>query len=462
MTRAVEDTGQAAAPAAGHQDGGQHGPLVRALRIADPEQRLAAYYEATGEPVVNLGIADNVLLYPLLKRMVFDRATVEEDDIRYKAPPYGLDRLREDVGRLLRASFSPAIDWRTDVFATAGVSGALESLAFALRDGGVLEPGDRVLLPAPCWQGFRWCFEQRPGLHCVPVHPDRFELTLRDIQDAYRLQPPRPRLLVLTNPQNPLGVNHSRDLLEEICSWVMSSTDMHIVTDEIYAHSQIETADPPFTSVLSLDTYAAHPDRIHLVWGLGKDFGLSGFRTGFLVSKSPPVRKVMRGDPPGRAPLSWFGPLDSLKNVYLRRLFAAGQPGEPWLPRELMDAYRGLLTEAHHRVADALDRARIDYVGRGRSGRNPAQFFLLDLRRYLRWVPPGSPGLFPEIHDKEAALDTWITRNAHVQLLPGQTLSCPEPGYFRLCFTAYEPRKVCDAVAAIRKALDRLPPDGEG
>ncbi|SFC88946.1 pyridoxal phosphate-dependent aminotransferase [Streptomyces aidingensis] len=447
--------------------------LVPALRIADPEQRIAAYHAATGRKLVNLGIADNVLLYDSLDEHVFGRVRLGEDDIRYLSPPYGTARLREKVAALLRENFSAVIDPHSDVFATAGVSGALESLALALRQGGVLRQGDGVLVPTPCWQGFRWCFEQRPGLRLVPVPTlkrsgggrEHFGLILKDLQRAYCAQRTPPRLLVLTNPGNPLGVNHPAALLEDICAWALEQTDMHVVSDEIYAFSQIEGADPPFTSALSLEVCRRRRDRVHLVWGLGKDFGLSGFRVGFLVSASPQVRSVLAGDERHKS-VCWFGPLDSLKGAYLKLLFQvpdegaedSGDGAGEWYPRALMRLYRRRLTEARGDVAGALGHADIDYAGRGEPGRNPAQFFLLDLRAHLDRVPVGGPALFPEIDRREAALERWLRDRAGVQLLPGETLSCPRPGYFRMCYTAYRPGTVCGAVAGLRRALDDLPP----
>jgi aspartate/methionine/tyrosine aminotransferase len=50
----------------------------------------------------------------------------------------------------------------------------------------------------------------------------------------------------------------------------------------------------------------------------------------------------------------------------------------------------------------------------------------------------------------------YIAERTGVQLLPGQTLSCPEPGYFRLCFTAYDRDTITTAVRLIGEALGQL------
>jgi hypothetical protein len=124
-----------------------------------------------------------------------------------------------------------------------------------------------------------------------------------------------------------------------------------------------------------------------------------------------------------------------------------------------MREYRERLPGANGQVTEEPRARNIDYAGKGRAGRNPAQFFLLDLREYLDRVPVGEDTLFPEADPREAALAQWIQKRANVQLLPGQTLSCPRPGYFRIriCFTAYESGVVREAIRAVRAALEAFP-----
>ncbi|MEU9564019.1 pyridoxal phosphate-dependent aminotransferase [Streptomyces sp. NPDC048161] len=459
MTQTITRTGDGqGADTAVRPVGGRAVATERLRRIADPEERVVAYAAAAEEKVVNLGIANNVLLFQLLHDNVFSKVSLTEEDAKYVSPPYGEQKLLNTVTAFLRQRFSAGIDPAYDVYATAGGSGALESLTFALIHGGVLAPGDRVLLPAPFWPGFLWCFEQRPGLKCVPARldgPDQLTLSLEALKRAYENSPePKPKLLVLTNPHNPLGVNYDKKLLEDICRWALDK-QMHIVSDEIYAHSQ-STGTDGFTSVLSLDAYATAPDRFHLVYGLTKDFGLSGFRIGFLISKSNDVRKAMQGDETWKS-LAWFGPLDSLKSAYVRRLF--GTPEHPSnFPATLMKNYATNLKDAHDRAAATLRSNKIRYVGQDEQSRNAAQFFLLDLSAHLdsKKLPQGLELLYHEIDPREAALEAYLRTDAKVLLLPGGEMRCPRPGYFRLCYTADTPDNVNTAITDIAASLAKL------
>uniref|UniRef100_A0AAU2VGN2 Pyridoxal phosphate-dependent aminotransferase n=1 Tax=Streptomyces sp. NBC_00003 TaxID=2903608 RepID=A0AAU2VGN2_9ACTN len=479
----------------GQQDPGERTPEeITALLAgaADPEQRLAVHQELYPD-VVNLATAENVLVYPSLRDNVFERLGVlEQKDVKY-APSYGSSEIREGIADMLRPMFSA--DLRSeDVFGTSGVSAALECLAFALKEGGILESGDRVLLPAPYWQGFNWCFEQRPELITVPVHlrekgPENFDLTLADLRHAYRTQPEPPKLLVLTHPNNPLGDNYSKDLLESIYRWVLTETGMHIVSDEMYAHSQLTGAGPEFVSALALDAYRDHPearDRVHVVWGFAKDFGLSGLKAGVVISKSPVVHVAMQGIKDKQNSYAWFSPFDSLKHRVIGAMLKTVVDGKSY-PLELMRQYRGWLTTAFEDTRRALTDGHIPY--RYREGQNAAQFFWLDLRAYLppagtAVIPPeigphfpqldrvpepfaaeaeknekkgtvALPILFPGISSEEEWLRWYIATYAQVQLLPGQLLSCAEAGYFRLCYTAVDTSEV---IASVRRVADLLAP----
>ncbi|MBZ4321314.1 pyridoxal phosphate-dependent aminotransferase [Streptomyces huiliensis] len=443
-------------------------------RTTDAERRLSVEQRLFPD-LLNLGTAENILLFPRLNERVFGRLrALTEQDLRYPVPIYGTERMREDIVELLNPRFGG--DLTTDeVFGTSGVSAALECLAFALKRTEYLADGDRVLIPAPFWQGFRWCFEQRPGLECVPAPLGTdFDLTLDVLRRTYHEQRVKPRLLVLTNPNNPLGVNYDKELLEKIYTWALTQTDMHVISDEMYAHSQLLTARTSFVSAFSLDAYRDHPearDRVHVVWGFAKDFGLSGFKAGVALTRNSRVQDVLNGT--DGEPYSWFSPFDSLKHHVIGSLLETRDTGGSFAA-ELMEEYRTVLTRAFDSARTACDEAKnIPYVFR--EGQNSAQFLWLDLREHLRpdapEIPyeqgphfPGEgdagragdgrlPVLFSEIGDAESELFQYIKDKARVQLLPGQTLSAPEQGYFRLCFTAFDEGTVREAIRRVSQAL---------
>ncbi|MCF3143695.1 pyridoxal phosphate-dependent aminotransferase [Streptomyces platensis] len=449
-------------------------------RVPDLEQALAHFHHYLApDTAINLSVAENVLLYHHSMKKVLDNIRlIPERYIQY-TPSAGTPELRHQVTDLLTKALGAEVK-ADHVYGVAGVSSALECIAFALKGrnpvGPSLKDGDEVLIPAPYWQGFNWSFEERPKLKCIPVKlptkgTGRYRLTLALIKEAYEARKKAgraPRLLVLTNPHNPLGVNYSRELLDEIYGWALSHTDLHIISDEIYCHSQLDSGTTKFTSAVALNAYRKHANRIHVVWGFAKDFGLSGFRTGFVLSENEAVRRTMLGDKdPAQAthPLPWFSPFDSLKTFTIQYLLSApanGKDSELYTTYAMRE-YRKLLSTSFEKTKAALNAAQIEYVHQ--PGDNAAQFFWLDLSKYLGRRPDhshqvtadlpvlGPRGLDP---DEEWLFQYLAAKPTEVTLLPGGVMHNPAPGFFRLCFTARQPEEVVDAVKRVATALGKL------
>jgi len=408
----------------------------------------AARLDLAGEvgATFNLATAENVLLYDRLRPVLTDFAKFDIRDTKYPGRVGGtLEELHNNTAAFLTVQYrlqaKPLLP--NHVLGVSGVSAALESLAFALCD-----PGDTVIIPAPCWQGFKWCFTYRARAELVPFavsssEADPFRLTLDDVKKAYEGVSPRPKVLVLTNPDNPLGVTYSKDLLEEIYGWAMASTEMHVISDEIYFHS--ETADKPeFTTAFALDAY--RPDRVHVVWGFAKDFGVSGFRAGFVLTRDKDVMERII------ARRMWFLAPFASPQIFMLSQGVLSRAGG--FARELMVLYRRRLIVQRGETAKALGREKIAYYTHGTA----AQFFWLDLSKYLDRVPPGdeddvSPA--DATDEREKRLDKYL-RDRGIFLLPGGELSCPVPGWFRLCFTCEQLRVMEAAVAELGKVLRGL------
>lgn len=250
--------------------------------------------------------------------------------------------------------------------------------------------------------------EGPPVLDLIVQYPLRLD-TLQRAYGEWVKRGERPQALVLTNPHNPLGTNYDRRLLEALYTWVLTETEMDIVSDEIYAHSQSGQEDT-FVSALALDISMAFQERVHVAWGFA--------------------------------------------NFTFRKLLPALRPA--------VTTYRQRLTQAHGAVAAELHRSGIPYVGEAVAG----QFFWLDLRAWLGAALPQaeSPPLgllevpTADANDRrEEALSKYLASEARLVLLRGQTMHSPVPGFFRLCFTAEDTPVVCEAVRRIGAALHRLP-----
>jgi len=407
--------------------------------------------EAPG--TVALDIAENVLIDDLLKDALDGEYHFERGDFQYASNSIGSPEIRSDIAALLCESFGLEGATRLsadNVLCTPGASAALYLHARAR-----MQPGEIVLLPAPYWQNFERIYRRAlvTPFDVTSSQPESApELAeLRCAHDALRDRHEAPRTLVLTNPHNPLGIVLSAGELDEIASWVVDETDMDLVCDEIYAHSIFGSQE--FVSILETKAALLAPDRVHAVWGFAKDLGLSGFMAGVLLTRSERLRSdiVQR--------FARLSPFDSLKNAVLGRMLR-GSRDEPSRPdlRMLLDSYRKRLCAAHEAVSAALDAGGIRY-NRAAQG---APFFWLDLREHLdrQWPEPDHPAIAildaPECRlrdSREERLHKYVACHAGVVLLRGLSMRCPEPGFFRLCFTAQSTDVVVNAVGRICDSL---------
>lgn len=74
--------------------------------------------------------------------------------------------------------------------------------------------------------------------------------------------------------------------------------ELHLISDEIYANSTfVNPSFPdaePFTSLLSLDMVnVIAPERVHVLYGMSKDFCANGLRLGAIHTRNIPLHEAM-------------------------------------------------------------------------------------------------------------------------------------------------------------------------
>jgi len=157
------------------------------------------------------------------------------------------------------------------VVVTIGAKHAIELLCQVL-----LDPGDKVLLPAPYWVSYPEMIALA-GAETVVLPASRrdgFKITPQQIRDNAR----GARLLILNSPSNPTGVTYEPEELAEIARAVLD-TDLAVISDEIY--EKLIYGDTRFVSFATLDE--ALFERTITVNGLSKSFAMTGWRLGWLA-----------------------------------------------------------------------------------------------------------------------------------------------------------------------------------
>ncbi len=180
----------------------------------------------------------------------------------------GLLELRKEIVNYLNRRVNVNYDPRHEVLITVGGS---EAIDLALR--AMLNPGDEVLIPQPCYVSYLPCCQLADG---VPVfinlkEENQFRLTAQELRDAIT---PKSKILVLPFPNNPTGAVMTREDLEAIAE-VIIEKDLFVISDEIYSEL---TYLGEHVSIASLPGMR---ERTILINGFSKAYAMTGWRLGY-------------------------------------------------------------------------------------------------------------------------------------------------------------------------------------
>ncbi|KAI8240082.1 1-aminocyclopropane-1-carboxylate synthase 9 [Colletotrichum sp. SAR 10_99] len=165
----------------------------------------------------------------------------------------------------------------TNVFATNGVSSAIDMLAWVLAD-----PGDTILIPVPTFFMLDFDLAVRNGIKVVKVTTDHLE-------DPFGPGSAEEFAEAITMAAD--GIHDSRQTLRALAE-MCRQRGLQLVVDEIYGLSHFGGELEPFTSILGA-TDQRSDKHVHSLWGLSKDFGMGGLRLGFIVSRNETLREAL-------------------------------------------------------------------------------------------------------------------------------------------------------------------------
>ena len=154
----------------------------------------------------------------------------------------GTMELRREISRYMNRRFDLTYAPEHEIVVTVGGS---EAIDMAMR--AILEPGDEVIIPTPCFV----CYEPLARMTgAVPVivetrNEDKFKLTPELLEAAIT---PKTKMLVLAYPNNPTGAIMDADDLEKIAK-ILREHQIIVLSDEIYAEL---TYGQRHTSIASL------------------------------------------------------------------------------------------------------------------------------------------------------------------------------------------------------------------
>ncbi|MFQ6637043.1 hypothetical protein Gotur_012694 [Gossypium turneri] len=383
--------------------------------------------------VIQMGLAENKLCFDLIKKWIMENPDAsictaggvdKFKDVAIFQDYHGLKEFREAIAKFMgRVGGNKVTFDASRIVMSSGATGANETIMFCL-----VNPGDAFLVPSPYYPGFARDLRWRTGLEIVPVDcksSNNFRITRAAMEDAYEKAQKwnlNVKGIMIANPSNPLGTTLDIETMRSLVAFV-NEKNIHLVCDEIYAATVFDS--PRFVSVAEViqDMDCCNRDLIHIVYSLSKDMGIPGFRVGIVYSFNDDVMLCARR-------MSSFGLVSSQTQYLLASMLSD-------------DGFVGnFLRESSKRLANRhyVFTKGLEQVGISCLTSNAGLFFWMDMRLLLKE------------QSFEGEIELWrvILNEVKLNVSPGSSFQCSEPGWFRVCFANMDDETVEVALNRIR------------
>lgn len=193
----------------------------------------------------------------------------------------GLKELKIEISKFLDRRYGLKYDSTNEILVTVGGS---EGIDIAFRS--MLDPGDEVLIPEPCYVSYLPCARLAGG---VPVTielkaENDFRLTAQQVEAAIT---PKTKILVLPFPNNPTGAVMEKKDLEAIAE-VVKKHDLFVLSDEIY--SELTYLD----NHVSIASLPGMKERTIVINGFSKSHAMTGWRLGYACGPKEIIGQMLK------------------------------------------------------------------------------------------------------------------------------------------------------------------------
>ncbi|KAF9808800.1 hypothetical protein IEO21_07728 [Rhodonia placenta] len=352
------------------------------------------------------------------------------EDFTYGDGITGTTRLTNALSTFLNSYFRPHLPVSPDYLIMG--TGLLPMMSQVAR--AVADRGEGILLAAPYYQGFDDSLVIENGVIPVGISvPPSGMNTMAELVYLERglLESKSKgvviRAVIVCNPHNPLGFRYSRNILigyARLCE----KYNLHLICDEVYALSVFPSCDvpqpQPFVSVLSLDLQALgiDPSRVHILYGMSKDFNADGFRAGVFISQSNLL--LLQNMTVAAKFTTVASPTDALWSALLT--------DKAYLPA-FFRRNQAKLREAYEYMTQWLTFHGLPYIPSC-----AGHFLMVDMRPVLsdhdRYASILSVGHEDAMREKETALYNLLLAHK-VTVIPGAVMHTAEAGWFRFTFS---------------------------
>lgn len=322
------------------------------------------------------------------------------DNRTHYLPTSGVPRLLELLTEKMRSHNHLPISGPEEVLtATGGIH------AQYLACQALLEPGDEVLVPDPCWPPTASIVMTAQA---VPVpytlHP---ELGWRPILGEIAAKiTPKTKAILINSPQNPTGGVLTHDEIAAIAALAVER-NLWVISDEAYEDFQWDGTP------LSIGSLPGMHDRTISLYTFSKSFAMTGVRVGYLAIKDKTIRarahKLLLYTATNISSIAQYGAIGALEGS-----------------RDCIDEFR---TELMAR-RDLFYAGLAKYANGVLTGDKPSGAFYAFAKIRPDWTSP-LPDASPSL---SWAMTEYLIKRGRVGCIPGGDFGVNGEGYIRLCF----------------------------
>ncbi len=229
--------------------------------------------------IISLGVGESDFVTPwhIREASVY---SLERGHTNY-TPNSGLPELRQQICRYLHKKFGLEYDYSQEILITVGVS---EAIDIALRC--VLEPGDEVIIPEPCFVSYKPCTLMAGGAPKTvsTQEANHFKLMPEDLEEAIT---DKSKVLLMSYPNNPTGAVMNREELEAVAR-IVEKHDLLVISDEIYSELNYNGDHVSFSSLPGMK------ERTVLLNGFSKSFAMTGWRVGYAAASEDIISAMLK------------------------------------------------------------------------------------------------------------------------------------------------------------------------
>lgn len=194
----------------------------------------------------------------------------------------GLKELRQEICNYYKRKQGVDYNPLTETLVTVGGS---EGIDMALRC--MLNPGDEVIIPTPCYVSYEPCTIMAGGKPVIlPLkNENQFRLTAEELESAIT---DKTKVLILAFPNNPTGAIMEKKDLEAVAK-VIIEHDIFVLSDEIY--SELTYCETPHVSICSLPGMR---ERTIVINGFSKAYAMTGWRLGYALGPEVIIKQMIK------------------------------------------------------------------------------------------------------------------------------------------------------------------------